>query len=340
MRRALLLALAGTLGIAIVAALPDAPAAYRAARLSDPLVPADSTAPLRSRLAANMALVSVAGLPPVEGSLVQSAGSVVFHPLDGGEAVVLPLFRTIAGAGRRPAVRLLEVAGGDDDPVFLFHLGAAVVETAAPGVLGELAAEPSRVNELGNAWTTGERMLAPRRDAAAAATVIEDLVRSTYAESLFAALGAPSRPIGIVDVRGVRAGRLGEYITRRDSIALSPSRMRSTAQLRHALAHELAHRWLRERPDTARQLTETLRPIRDSLRYGYHDRDEHLAEALAFAVHFLQTTSRKESADVVLLDSYERLVPGTRDAVRLLITLAPYRQHPLAGSVWPMKASD
>lgn len=336
-----MLALAGALSIGIVSAVPDAPAAYRAGgRAGLAGVRTDSTAPYRSRLGSNLALVSVAGLPPVFGSLVQSAGSVVFQPIEGGEPVVFPLFKTAGDSRRSPAVRLLEAADDENDSLYLFHLGNAVVEIATPGILGELVAEPARVDELGSAWTTGGRTLAPHRNLEASLAVIRELEASPYADSVFFILGAPSRAIGVVDGRGVRAGRLGEYLSRRDSIALSPSYMTSTAQLRHALAHELAHRWLREHPESADRLAETMHPMRDSLRYGYSDRQEQMAEAVAFAVHFLQATARKESADPSLLDSYERLVPGTREATRLLITSPAYELHPLARGVTLAKASD
>ena len=261
MPRALLLALAGALSIAIVSALPDTPAAYRAGgRGGLAGVRTDSTAPYRSRLgSSNLALVSVAGLPPVLGSLVQSAGSVVFQPVEGGEPVVFPLFKTVDGARRAPAVRLLEAAGDENDSLYLFHLGNAVVEIATPGILGELVAEPARVDELGSAWTTGGRTLAPRRNLESSLAVIRELEASPYADSVFFILGAPSRAIGVVDGRGVRAGRLGEYLSRRDSIALSPSYMTSTAQLRHALAHELAHRMLPEPPVGSRMATRRAR---------------------------------------------------------------------------------
>ena len=94
------------------------------------------------------------------------------------------------------------------------------------------------------------------------------------------------------------------------------------------------------RPERAEQLAASMHPMRDSLRYGYHDRQEQLAEAVAFAVHFLQVTARTETADASLLDSYERLVPGTRAAARLLITSPAYELHPLARGVTLAKAAD
>lgn len=332
----LLLALTATLALATErASAPDAysPISSVASRSADSRRPADSTLPYSARAGSGLVLASIAGLPPVAGTLVQSGGSVVFQPAGGGEPIVIPLFRTVGGsdARRAPAVRLLEVVGGDEDPVFLFHLGTAVVETATPGVLGQLVAEPGRVDQLGSAWTSGGVTLSARRDEAAASGIIHALVSSPYADSLFAVFGPPGKPIGIVDARGERAGRLGEYLPGRDSIALSPARMMSTAQLRHALAHELAHRWFRTHAGAARDLGDALQPIRDSLRYGFHDRDEHLAEAVAFAVHFLQA-SAGALPPASLLDSYERLVPGTRNAAALLLTFPAYERHPLARS--------
>ena len=190
------------------------------------------------------------------------------------------------------------------------------------------------------ALSSCSRAEAPPTDTAAAMAIVRELETSAYADSVFSVLGYPAHPIGLVDERGIRAGRLGEYLTRRDSIALSPSYITSQAQLRHALAHELAHRWLRENPGSAASLSASLRPIRDSLRYGYADREEQLAEALAFAVHFLQATASNETADPELLASYERLVPGTRDAVRMLITFPAYALHPLGGGIPMSRVSD
>ena len=275
--------------------------------------------------------------------MAQSGGSLVFRPADNGELTVLPLFRSSGlDSPRLPSVRLMEVAGGETDPVFLFHLGSAVVETSAPGVLGELVAEPARVDELGTPWTTTTLTLAPPRDPAAAAAIVRSLMATPLADSLFAVFGRPARPAGLVGPRGERAGRLGEYLAGRDSVALSPAFMTSAAQLRHALAHELAHRWLRDHPQSARALAAVMAPIRDSLRYGFRNQDEQLAESLAFAVHFLDA-SRRPTAPVraaSLLESYERLVPGTRNAAQLLLTFPAYELHPLARRAWTPKEPD
>ena len=62
-------------------------------------------------------------------------------------------------------------------------------------------------------------------------------------------------------------------------------------QLRHTLAHELAHRWQAHAGGQLAVLWRGVPAIRDPKRYGYDDVSEHQAEAAAFAVHFLLTTS-------------------------------------------------
>lgn len=290
--------------------------------------------------AATPALISLWGLPPVPGTMAASGGSLVFQPAGDGELAVLPLFRSSGmGSARHPSVRLLEVAGGDAEPVFLFHLGGAVIETSAPGVLGEIVAEPKRVDDLGTPWTTAPLTLAAPGAPAEAFAIVQTLAKTAYADSLFSLFGRPSRALGVVGPRGERAGRLGEYLAGRDSVALSPGYMTSVAQLRHALAHELAHRWIRGHPRSADALTAVMSPIRDSLRYGFRNQDEQLAESLAFAVHFLDASRRSGSA-AALLESYERLVPGTRNAAQLLLTFPAYERHPLARRAWTPKEPD
>ena len=287
---------------------------------------------------AGSALASIGGLPPIPGKLALTGGSMVFHPDGGSAPLAYPLYRTRRNEARilvrKPAVSLLDVAALGRDTVYLFHLEGAVVETATPGVLRDLLRDPSTVDSRGDTWTTVETPLVRRNDLAAAVGLVGELEAGAYADSLFALFGRPERPVGIVGTRGERAGRLGEYITSRDSISLSPSRMATMAQLRHAFTHELGHRWQRRHRDLAAAAWGGVGPIRDSLRYGFGNADEHQAEALAFAVHFLQTTARGASRDgaAQLLDAYERLVPGTRAMSRMLLGQPIYQQHPLAGS--------
>lgn len=325
------------------------PAGYREA--VSPVGETDSTA-LRMATrwrstGAGSALASIGGLPPVPGKLTLTGGSMVFHPDAGTAPLAYPLYRIRRNAAqvliRRPAVSLLDVASLGRDTVYLFHLDGAVIETATPGVLRELLRDPSRVDSLGDAWTTVETPLVGRNDVTAAVRLVGELESGRFADSLFALFGRPGRPIGIVGARGQRAGRLGEYITSRDSISLSPSRMAATAQLRHAFTHELAHRWQRRHADLAAAAWGGVGPIRDSLRYGFGNPDEHQAEALAFAVHFLQATARGASREgaAQLLDAYERLVPGTRAMARMLLKQPVYQQHSLAGSpIEPAHAAE
>jgi hypothetical protein len=108
--------------------------------------------------------------------------------------------------------------------------------------------------------------------------------------------------------------------------------MTGKAQLRHTMAHELGHRWQNRAPSQVAALWWGIRPIRDPKRYGYANLSEHQAEAIAFAVGFLQTAASQTgtaTASLKLLDHYELLVPGTRTMVRYLALQPTYRDHPL-----------
>ncbi|HEU4699442.1 MAG TPA: hypothetical protein VFS40_09695 [Gemmatimonadales bacterium] len=285
-------------------------------------------------------LLSVAGLPPVAGALELSREALVFHPHDAsdavGESVIYPLYfvrRTPDGAARRrSAVTLLGVAGDSASPVYLFHLDGGVFETAEPGVLAELAEGPVWLDSLGATRLDAGTPLVDPRDTVAVRTTLDTLIGGAYADSLFQLFGRPERPVGLVGTRGASAARLGEYIASRDSLSLSPDRMTSAAQLRHTLAHELAHRWQRRAAATVRTLWRGVGPITDSLRYGYGHPSEQQAEAVAFAIHFLQTTARPAAArgGPELLTAYERLVPGTRAMAAWLLARPLYARHPLA----------
>jgi hypothetical protein len=107
--------------------------------------------------------------------------------------------------------------------------------------------------------------------------------------------------------------------------------MIGTAQLRHTLAHELGHRWQFRAPGQVATLWRGVDAMRDPKRYGYGTTTEHQAEAIAFAVDFLQTTTVAHDTEnaLTLLNHYELLVPGTRTMVRYLALQPVYRHHPL-----------
>jgi hypothetical protein len=136
--------------------------------------------------------------------------------------------------------------------------------------------------------------------------------------------------VGLVNTRGRKAGRLGDYIASRDSLALDPARIISQEQLRHAMTHELAHRWQARQPAQLRTLWQGVAPIRDTRRYGHGKATEHQAEAVAFAVHFLQATAAGAGPDdASLLRHYDLLVPGTAVLTRYLALQPIYARHPL-----------
>jgi hypothetical protein len=108
--------------------------------------------------------------------------------------------------------------------------------------------------------------------------------------------------------------------------------MTGEAQLRHAFAHELAHRWELRSPCIVDSILSGSGGIADRDRYGYLNDAEQRAEAIAFAVHFLQSTASGDmrAADALeLLRHYDFLVPGSRSMVRYLMSRPRDQHHPL-----------
>jgi hypothetical protein len=217
-------------------------------------------------------------------------------------------------------------------PAYVFRVDAGVFETDVPGPLLDVAAHPVWLDSIGaTRWTT-DRPLVNGRDSVALWNKAQEVGASAYADTLYALFGEPRAAIGLIGVRGRSAGRLGEYIPSRDSLAFDPSRMTVEGQLRHTLAHELGHRWQNHAPRQVATLWWGVPPIRDPKRYGYANLAEHQAEAIAFAIDFLQTTALTDAPaarSVGLLDHYELLVPGTRTMVHYLALQPIYRNHPL-----------
>jgi hypothetical protein len=281
--------------------------------------------------------LSPRGLPPVKGRFTVTDSGLVFRSAD-GVTTRFPLVGPLRGpAGqRRPAttVSLAYIHETNSRPVYVFRVDAGVFETDLPGHLLEVAAHPLWLDSLAPTEWAADRPLVGSADTAALWATARNIVASSYADTLYALFGAPRAPVGLVGRRGRAAGRLGEYVGSRDSLTLDPARMTGTPQLRHTLAHELGHRWQARAPGQVAALWSGVGPIRDPKRYGYGNVSEHQAEAIAFAINFLQTTARGSepaASSVTLLDHYELLVPGTRIMVRYLALQAIYRGHPLAG---------
>jgi hypothetical protein len=279
--------------------------------------------------------LSARGLPPVQGQFTVTDSGLVFHAAD-GSASIFPLvgpLRSNGGRQWRPStvsLAYVEQAGGRS--VYLFRVDAGVFETADPGPLLEVAAHPSWLDSLGSMLWRTERPLVNGADSTGVWKATRAITASPYADSLYALFGQPRAAAGLIGRGGRRAGRLGEYIASRDSLALDPAGMTGEPQLRHTLAHELGHRWQVRSKTQARMLWSGVRPIRDPKRYGYGDPAEQQAEAVAFAINFLQTTataSDTSASSLALLDHYELLVPGTRTMVRHLSRHPLYRNHPL-----------
>ena len=278
--------------------------------------------------------LSSRGLPPRAGRFLVTDTGLVFNSSDGRLSQTYPLVGPLRGRdGRRwraPMISLAYRDSADGRSVYVFRMDGGVFGTAAPGPLMDLAGRPRWLDSVASREWRPDRPLVSLPDTAAARRVNRRLERSGYADSLYALFGRPSRRVGLVSKRGRAAGRLGEYIASRDSLALDPARMTSEDQLRHAMAHELAHRWQARAPGQIRTLWQDVRGIPDPRRYGHRNPSEHQAEAVAFAVHFLQATAASPAAEGArLLEQYELLVPGTAAVARYLALQPIYAGHPL-----------
>jgi hypothetical protein len=278
--------------------------------------------------------LSSRGLPPRQGRFLVTDTGLVFRSTDGRLAQTYPLVGPLrVREGRRwraPVISLAYRDSSDGRPVYVFRMDGGVFGTDAPGPLLELAGRPTWLDSVASREWRPDRPLVSLADTAAARRVNRRLERSSYADTLYALFGQPARHVGIVGKRGRAAGRLGEYIASRDSLALDPARMTSEDQLRHAMAHEMAHRWQARAPGQIRILWQDVRGIPDARRYGHRNPAEHQAEAVAFAVHFLQATASLPAADgASLLEQYELLVPGTAAITRYLALQPIYAHHAL-----------
>jgi len=279
--------------------------------------------------------LSAHGLPPVEGVMTVTDTGLVFRSADGrfGRTlpVVGPVRRSAQGAWRASAVSLAYVDESLGRPAYLFRVEGGVFETETPGALLPIAAHPVWLDSLASREWSVEPGLVGADDGAGVWSLLDHVMSDSYADSLYRIFGRPTRPAGLVGERGRAAGRLGEYVSSRDSLALDPARITSAAQLRHTLAHELAHRWQARSAPQLAMLWAGVPEIRDPKRYGYGNVSEHQAEAAAFAVHFLLSTasSRDPVAEASTLDHYELLVPGTRTLVRYFALQPMFARHPL-----------
>jgi hypothetical protein len=279
--------------------------------------------------------LSARGLPPVPGTVSINDSGLVFQAGPGSLAtfpLVGPLRYTGGRQWRASSVSLVYTDQDNGRAVYVFRIDAGVFETEDPGFLLDLSNHPSWLDSLAPTQWKTERPLVDPSDMLALQTKALATARTSYADTLYQLFGRPRAAIGLIGLRGQTAGRLGEYISAPDSLALDPGHMNGEAQLRHTLAHELGHRWQARAPSQMRTLWSGVPPIRDTKRYGYGDVTEHQAEAIAFAVNFLQTTAalvEVSSSSLDLLEHYELLVPGTGTMVHYLALQPLYRNHPL-----------
>jgi hypothetical protein len=278
--------------------------------------------------------LSPRGLPPRPGRFVVTDTGLVFLSTDGRLAQTYPLIGPIrlrdGRPWRAPTVSLAYADSASGGPVYVFRMDGGVFGTDAPGPLLDVAAGPRWLDSIASREWRPDRPLVSAGDTAGMWMVARSVERSAFADTLYALFGRPSRSVGLVGARGRKAGRLGEYIASRDSLALDPARITSQEQLRHAMTHELAHRWQARSPAQLRTLWQGVAPIRDTRRYGHNKASEHQAEAIAFAVHFLQATAGGVGPDdASLLRQYDLLVPGAAVLTRYLALQPIYARHPL-----------
>jgi hypothetical protein len=335
-------ALLAAAGIALTAPAGAPPEGYAPAvgAVSFDTLRTKSTGPAASSHGSRLGAIipgylSARGLPPVGGRFTLTDSALVFRSTEGTVTrfpLVGPVRQTGGRQWRPSTVSLAYMEEDSGRPIYVFRIDAGVFETETPGVLLDVATHPEWLDSLGPTEWKADQPLVNGADSTALWDTAREIATSTFADSLYTLFGRPLAPVGLIGRRGRTAGRLGEYIATRDSLALDPGRMSSKAQLRHAMAHELGHRWQARAPGQLAALWWGVTPIRDPKRYGYGDVSEHQAEAIAFAVNFLQTTAAAKdsvSMALTLLDHYELLVPGTRTMVRYLSLQPLYRNHPL-----------
>jgi len=278
--------------------------------------------------------LSSRGLPPRAGAFAVTDTGLVFRA-DDGSVESYPLVGPLRTAGgrrwRASTVSLAYLDESEGRTLYVFRLDAGVFQTESPGALLEVIDRPEWVDSVASREWGPDQPLVPAGDTAAVRRVTRQLAEGPYADTLFALFGRPARTLGQVGARGRRAGRLGEYLAPRDSLALDPARMTSETQLRHTLAHELGHRWQARAPGQLATLWRGVPGIRDQRRYGHGSVTEHQAEAVAFAVHFLQATAGRtaEAESLRLLEQYDHMVPGTGLIARYLALQPIYARHPL-----------
>ena len=278
--------------------------------------------------------LSSRGLPPVRGRFIITDSGLVFHSAAGATArypLVGPVRNVSGRRWRASAVSLAYIDETGGHPSYVFRVDAGVFETDTPGPLLDLASHPMWLDSLAPTDWVRDQPLVRSDDSTALWTTARAITTSAYADTLYALFGTPRSRVGLIGSRGRKAGRLGEYIGTRDSLALDPGRMIGMGQLRHTLAHELGHRWQFLAPGQVATIWRGVGAMRDPKRYGYGTTTEHQAEAIAFAVDFLQTTTAADDSDnaLTLLNHYELLVPGTRTMVRYLALQPVYRRHTL-----------
>lgn len=297
-----------------------------------------SAAPLASSTRATYALATpgkfaavvpgalvLRGRAPLHGQLYVADRWMVFRPDGGADVISVPMIVTHAD-GRRPAWAMRAVAGRANGVTVFDIAGWGRFETTRPTAISQLLggrSAPEMLSEVPGMLLNGG--ITPH-------SVIADLAVSGFADTLYGIAGRPRAPIGLLSEAHRRAGDAALYAPATDSIALDPFAARSMEDLRGMLAHEIGHRLQRNRPMLLDDVWATVPAITDNDVYGFGNREEHQAEAFRFAVMYLRATAsaaRDREADILLLDLYESLMPGTRAVAGRLLAEHMFQKHPL-----------
>jgi hypothetical protein len=180
--------------------------------------------------------LSARGLPPVQGQFTVTDTGLVFRSVDGYSArfpLVGPLRETAGRRWRASTVSLAYIDETNGRPAYVFRIDAGVFETDAPAPLLDLASRPAWLDSVASMEWDEDRPLVSSGDTATLWNTARTVAAGAYADSLYSLFGHPRATIGLMGRQGRSAGRLGEYIRGRDSLALDPGRMTGMPQLRH-----------------------------------------------------------------------------------------------------------
>jgi hypothetical protein len=167
---------------------------------------------------------------------------------------------------RATTLDLAYVAGEGPHPVYLIRVEGSVFATDAPGVLLDMVGHPAWLDSLASREWTPRAPLAASDDSAAILAVTRRIESSPTPTRSTRSSVVPSRPVGLVGPKGRRRDGWASTWAAAIPWPSIPARIVSEEQLRHAMAHELGHRWQSRAPAQMRALWRDVPPIPDQRR--------------------------------------------------------------------------